>query len=149
MTRSKEQPTERDERRFWVKVALPNEQGCMLWLGSVSPKGYARFKMAGRTLQAHRLSYESAYGPIPGGMVIDHTCRVRHCVAPGHLEPVTNAENIARGEAGRHNALKTHCKRGHEFTEENTRVRVNGTRVCRTCALLLVHEHRRRKRGEL
>lgn len=30
------------------------------------------------------------------------------------------------------NARKTHCKRGHEFTEENTR-RINGTRVCRTC----------------
>lgn len=30
--------------------------------------------------------------------------------------------------------LKTHCKRGHAFTPENTRIRPNGARLCRTCA---------------
>lgn len=27
----------------------------------------------------------------------------------------------------------THCKRGHEFTPENTTIRQNGRRLCRTC----------------
>jgi hypothetical protein len=30
-------------------------------------------------------------------MHLDHLCRVRSCVNPAHLEPVTNAENCRRG----------------------------------------------------
>jgi late competence protein required for DNA uptake (superfamily II DNA/RNA helicase) len=37
---------------------------------------------------------------------------------------------------GRHNRDKTHCKRGHEFTPENTISRSNGSRACRTCNVL-------------
>ena len=29
----------------------------------------------------------------------------------------------------------THCKRGHEFTPENTIIRADGKRFCRTCRL--------------
>lgn len=37
-----------------------------------------------------------------------------------------------------HNSLKTHCKRGHVFSKENTRIEIKvGTnksrRVCKTC----------------
>lgn len=33
-----------------------------------------------------------------------------------------------------HNARKTHCKRGHEFTPENTYINPsNKSRNCRTC----------------
>ena len=50
-----------------------------------------------------------------------------------HLEPVTHAENIRRGEGvAALNASKTHCKRGHPFNFENTRHRKTG-RACRTC----------------
>ncbi|MBD3004511.1 hypothetical protein [Streptomyces sp. 5-10] len=31
------------------------------------------------------------------------------------------------------NARKTHCPQGHEYTEENTLIQVNGWRQCRTC----------------
>lgn len=30
--------------------------------------------------------------------------------------------------------IKTHCKRGHAFTEANTYVKTDGTRTCRECA---------------
>lgn len=30
------------------------------------------------------------------GAVLDHLCRVRNCVNPAHLEPVTQAENVRR-----------------------------------------------------
>lgn len=86
-----------------------------------------------RLLMVHRIAYELAVGPIPVGLVIDHLCRNHSCINPEHLEPVTNVENVMRGEsAWARNARKTHCKRGHEFTDENT-IRRNGTRSCRQC----------------
>ena len=49
------------------------------------------------------------------------------------------------------NASKTRCKNGHEFTPENTRLRIKksgGTeRVCHTCTLIRAAEQRRRNRG--
>jgi hypothetical protein len=30
-------------------------------------------------------------------------------------------------------AKRTHCKRGHEFTVDNTYRRKDGSRACRTC----------------
>jgi len=30
-------------------------------------------------------------------------------------------------------AARTHCANGHPYTEENTRIRRNGWRVCRAC----------------
>ena len=47
---------------------------------------------------AHRWSYQHHIGPVPEGLVLDHLCRVRHCVNPDHLEPVTSRENTLRGE---------------------------------------------------
>ena len=127
---------ERDEKRFWSKVALPNEQGCMLWLKGLTDKGYARFSLAGKRVRAHRVSYELAYGPIPEGLVIDHVkergCTNRHCAAPGHLEAVPPGENTARGNPGQHNARKTHCPQDHAYDEENTLVS-RGSRRCRLC----------------
>lgn len=34
---------------------------------------------------------------------------------------------------GLYQAQQTHCKRGHEFTPENTYVKPDGRRTCRTC----------------
>lgn len=140
--------SEKDQRRFWARVALPNANGCMLWLGPLATNGYARMRAAGEPMQAHRVAYILAYGPIPDGLVLDHLCRVRHCVAPDHLEAVTNAENIRRGEAGRHNKAKTHCKLGHLYDPANTRIDRKGRRHCRTCALDAVHRFRAKKRTD-
>jgi isocitrate/isopropylmalate dehydrogenase len=123
---------EKDEQRFWNKVALPNEQGCMEWMANIQPNGYGSFQLYGSKRLAHRLSYELRVGPIPEGLHIDHLCRNRACIRPDHLEAVTLRENLNRGiHFGRQ---KTHCKSGHEFTEGNTYITKQGKRQCRTCA---------------
>lgn len=104
------------------------DSGCWIWLGALNHKGYG--KINGKI--AHRVSYEIHIGPIPDGLQLDHGCRVRCCVNPRHLEPVTLIENIARGEVGQYNARKTHCSEGHEFTPENTG-RYHNERYCRKC----------------
>lgn len=45
-----------------------------------------------------------------------------------HQQRLNNVIAIANGRK-----LETHCKHGHEFTPENTYIRPNGRRQCRTC----------------
>lgn len=67
-------------------------------------------------------------------MHTDHLCRNRGCANPRHLEVVTLVENVMRGDSPTaQNARKTHCKRGHEFTPENTYIPPSGKRYCLTC----------------
>jgi len=137
--------TEKDQARFWAKVALPDEQGCMLWLSALSSAGYGRITMGGKTHYAHRISYALAYGAIPTELQLDHLCRVRHCVAPDHLEPVTGRVNVLRGQTpAAANAAKTHCPRDHAYDEENTYVDAKGRRNCRACARERARVYRRR-----
>lgn len=119
--------------RFARKVAVA-PTGCWIWEASRNQYGYGQFYFAGQPRKAHRLAYEWAMGEIPVGLEIDHLCKVRECVNPAHLEPVTHRENLLRGDTFQAaNAAKTHCKRGHEFSPENTRVVAGRWRKCRTC----------------
>lgn len=116
---------------------------CWLWKGALY-LGYGRIKVGrSQTFMAHRWSYEHFVGPIPEGKQLDHLCRVRHCVNPAHLEPVTIAENVLRGEGPfAQNARKTHCKHGHP---------IDGTqksgRECRTCRRAIGARHDLKRRA--
>lgn len=119
-------------QRFWAKVDPTGP--CWLWTAGVDGTGYGQLKVGKRTLKAHRFAYELLVGPVPDGLELDHLCRVRHCVNPGHLEPVTHAENCRRGLVGQNMAVKTHCPQGHAYDEQNTYVAASGSRQCRACA---------------
>lgn len=86
--------------RFWAKVN--KTETCWLWTGAKIGKGYGMFWI-GPTLRsehfsvAHRYAYQLLVGPIPHKKQLDHLCRVKLCVNPKHLEPVTNRENCMRG----------------------------------------------------
>lgn len=119
--------------------------GCWLWTAGLTQGGYGKFFVAGKTVLAHRFSYEMYVGEIPSGLQIDHLCRTRECVRPDHMEPVTLAENIRRGETGANNRAKTHCPLGHEYTKNNI-YRINGSRRCATCQKARTREYKQRMR---
>jgi hypothetical protein len=117
-------------KRFWDNVA--KTETCWLWLGARGGH-YGSYYSDGKSVLAHRFAYEALVGPIPDGLQIDHLCRVRLCVNPAHLEPVTQRENILRGTGPTAvNARKTHCPKGHQYDEGNTRWYKN-KRWCRAC----------------
>ena len=87
------------ELKFLVKV-LRNvtiaESGCWLWSGTLDVHGYGKVSDGSESRGAHRWLWERLLGPVLDGLELDHLCRVKHCVNPEHLEPVTPAENIRR-----------------------------------------------------
>lgn len=109
--------SEKDLARLKTKIQI-SETGCWLWTGYVSERGYGRIGARGKTVSAHRWTYNLFKGEIPEGLDLDHLCRVRHCVNPDHLEAVTRSENTIRG--AHPNRMKTHCLRGHPFDLANT-----------------------------
>lgn len=116
--------------------ALHGDQNCWPWPKYRGPAGYGRVNHAGKPGQlAYRVAYQLLVDPVPDGLHLDHLCRVRECVNPAHLEPVTCQENLLRSPLtfqGR-NARKTHCPQGHRYDEANTYVDGSGGRRCRAC----------------
>jgi hypothetical protein len=77
------------------------DTGCWDWLRARQENGYGAAWDGHRVRYAHRVYYERLVGPIPAGHVLDHLCRNPGCINPEHLEPVTDAENVRRGDQTR------------------------------------------------
>lgn len=145
--------------RFTANYIPEPNSGCWLWIGSLTGTGYGgictgRPRVGKSTKEvAHRVAYKLFKGPIPEGLDLDHLCRVRSCVNPDHLEPVTRSENLKRGLGGRLRVRPSHCVHGHELTDSNTVVvhnrALNKTfRICHECKLISNRKGKARKRQE-
>jgi len=92
--------------RFWSRVSRPSEQACWLWTGSTRGADghkYGGFSSGGKTVGAHRYSWELANGTIPDGMLVCHKCDTPLCVNPSHLFIGSCKDNVqdmhAKGRA--------------------------------------------------
>jgi len=121
---------EHDQKRFWRLV--DKTDSCWLWTGGTA-SGYGCFQVKFKNYRSHRLAYELLRSPIPNGLHLDHLCRVRNCVNPDHLEPVTQKENNRRSEAICAKVVREGvCSRGHSMDDAHVHPKT-GKRWCRTC----------------
>lgn len=78
---------------IWRHVLITDT--CWLWTGPLNHSGYGTASGQG----AHRVVFQRLVGTVASGLELDHLCRVRNCVRPDHLEPVTRSENVRRAHA--------------------------------------------------
>ena len=119
--------------------------GCWLWAAHTDAKGYGHFAIDGANRLAHRISFEIANGYKP--TICRHICDNPPCVNPKHLLDGTAKDN-SDDRFLRTFTPKTHCKRGHEFTEQNTySYKRSGTewRGCVSCRQNASKKHYQRK----
>jgi hypothetical protein len=98
--------------RFVTKVEFSRGLGCWIWTGAVCRQGGRSRAWAGHRryghmrapitpsgfAKAHRVSlwlFDDEYDPRPEAEG-DHTCEIRLCVAPHHLDQCPGEENNAR-----------------------------------------------------
>ena len=124
-----------------------DENGCWLWQGALNWGGYGQFWLNGRRMNVHRASYLLHVGPIPDGLDLDHLCRVRHCINPAHLEPVTRSENLLRGNVGGYLRDVETCPQGHAYDESNTYHDSRGWRGCRKCRRDAANRYHKQRRA--
>ena len=142
------------EERY-ERFAFPEpNSGCYIWMGALNWNGYGKMGIGylsegNQQMQyAHIVAYEYFVGPVPTGMILDHKCRMRCCVNPGHLEPVTYRENTMRGVGPTRVRVKaakqTHCKRGHLLNGEIRNS--DGARVCMACRAITIKARKAKHR---
>lgn len=87
-------PTTNLAARFWAKVNKASPDECWNWhieTRSARPQ----FSINGRPQISARVAYELAYGPIPQGMGVLHSCDNGGCCNPKHLRIGTRQDNAA------------------------------------------------------
>lgn len=99
-----------------MKSVIHSDNGCWIWTGRIHENGYGIISYRGVEVRVHVGAWVGVNGPKPKGMDLDHTCRVRPCLNPAHLELVTRKENLNRG-SGNKGEVNGHAK----LTEEQVR----------------------------
>ncbi|KKK50742.1 hypothetical protein LCGC14_3121970, partial [marine sediment metagenome] len=109
--------------------------GHLLWGAFLNAGNYGNIRVGKRIKKVHRVAWETAYGEIPEGMYVLHTCDTPPCILPWHLYLGSQIDNMQDSLISGNNANinKTRCKQGHKFTVENTYISPTNKRSCRIC----------------
>lgn len=148
------------EERFWSRVVKGGPDECWPWVGA-NTRGYGILSVNDKNTKSTRFSWALHHGvPFPEHLDCCHTCDNPPCVNPAHLFPGTASDNakdaVAKGRVKTPtqrgfppgNAGIKNCKRGHEFTPENTLITPQGRRSCRTCVRMHKRAYEARVRNQ-
>lgn len=134
--------SERVQGAFWNKAECGDIDDCWPWRSITNESGYGQLAVRKRgTLRAHRIAWALANGRDPGDLFVCHRCDNPPCVNPRHLFLGTVRDNwhdcIRKGRAVFPNPPRPYCRRGHEYTPENTVIEGRDRiRRCRECMRL-------------
>lgn len=84
-----------EHERFFKKISKNQVTGCWDWTACIRSKfGYGGMRFQGKLQDAHRVSWQIHFGPIPDGMYVLHTCDRPICVNPDHLYLGSPRDNV-------------------------------------------------------
>jgi hypothetical protein len=104
--------TDNDLIRFANKVQFPNDNpenidSCWFWQGAKHSRnrGYGKFRLNGRVMNAHKAAYLMFRGEVADGLVLGHQCNCESCCNPFHLEAQSQSANMQYCvQSGRHSS---------------------------------------------
>ena len=125
-----------DRGRVWSRPRTTTRGGLLKLNTDSHGRVYVNLTRNGKqkVRRVHQLVAEAFIGPCPSGMEVRHLDGNPANNSLANLQYSTHAVNMADMVAhGTSKSHMIHCKRGHEFTPENTRVGKSGSRFCRAC----------------
>ena len=100
---------------------------------------YDHLYIGGTCKRGHTLTAENTFTSPRSGYLRCGVCRTNATKRNGGRPEVSDLQ-VANGK-------KTHCKRGHEFTPENTKILGNGSRRCIACQQAALYASNYKKYG--